>query len=439
MKAEVTREQLDTMLNWAIEEYNPDKKIMTAIKEKLKEKNFTIGEINKIINQHIAVEGMDLITVCIVLSAFYEVANENKLNPEKYFTEVEIDEAKNYKKIVEEENKDDIIEISEVKQVNDDFWVATMSYQGLAELYKKGQVIYDRETQRNSAIKEFRNKVIETISINRKAVNEIKDLMVKGLFIPNAITFNVLKTGKEEFNYNQRSEKLIIKNGVSIIDGFHRSLAIIQAVAENPNIDRKTIVYFTNFTAEKAKRFIVQEDKRNPIDKRHIKSIDVEKLENVVVKELNENMNSELKGKITTDRLLINRNLAWVLNDILADAIAYNFELKSRRDANNVSEWLIEGFNEIVGIYYEEFNDNLQETKDKTVLANPSIFVGYIAILKELQNNENWKQKLEDILKGIDFSKDNEIWNKDNLDMFSNTTGRVKIKNVSKYFGERCK
>jgi hypothetical protein len=78
-------------------------------------------------------------------------------------------------------------------------------------------------------------KLNRSITLNPKSTDEIFELMINRSFTANAITFNVLATGLEKFNYDEEDKVLTIdaddeNTNFDIIDGFHRSVAICRAM-----------------------------------------------------------------------------------------------------------------------------------------------------------------------------------------------------------------
>jgi hypothetical protein len=423
------REVLERALNELFDEYSANKRTVKKIKEDLVEHGINVGTTVGILNKSLPIETQSQVVLCLLAKSLFDATEEPIINPEQYFTDIEIEEANKFKREIDE--KKDYVDIEDIRQIDEDQWITIMTYKQVADLYATGKVRYNKETQRNTIFKEYGDKIIESININKTSVKEIKELMLKGLFIPNTLTFNILMTGKEDFKIDNRNKSMRIYDNLDIIDGFHRSLAGIEAVAENPDIEGVFEIRITNFNIEKCHRFIVQEDKKNKIDKRYIQTLNVENLENKIVKLVNEN-SGEMQGKITSN-IILYKNQGYVLTDVLADAIKQNFEIKSMRDVNKVAEYLIEGFNEIVGIFINDFK-NLETSRKNNVKTLSSIFAGYVTILAELYGNDNWKSKLETILNKIDFSNTNSIW--EQLDINNSSPSKSIFKKIIKYFRE---
>jgi len=423
------REALEKVLNDLFDEYSANKEVVNKIKQDLGVHGINVGTTIGILNKTLPIETQSQIVLCLITKSLFNATEESKINPEHYFTEIEIEEANKFKR--EFESQKDYVDIEDIRQVDEDQWITTMTYKQISDLYATGKVRYNKETQRNTIFKEYGDKIIESININKTSVKEIKELMLQGLFIPNTITFNILATGKEKFEIDNRNKSIRIYDNLDIIDGFHRSLAIIEAIAENPEVEQNIVVMVTNFNLEKCHSFIVQEDKKNKIDKRYIQTLNVENLENKIVKLMNENT-GELRGKITSN-IIVYRNQAYVLSDVLSDAIKNNFEIKSMRDVNNIAKYLIEGFNEIIGIFIDDFQ-NLETSRKNNVKTLSSTFVGYITLLAELRETNNWKSKLEETLNRIDFSNGNPIW--EQLNIYDSNLSKSNLKKIIKYFKE---
>jgi hypothetical protein len=423
------REILERVLNELFDEYSANREIVNKIKQDLVEHGISVGTTVGILNKSLPIETQSQVVLCLITKSLFHATEESKVNPEHFFTDIEIEEANKFKRKMDV--KHDYIDIEDVRQVAEDQWITIMTYKQISDLYATGKVRYNKETQRNTIFKEHGDKIIEAININKTSVKEIKEFMSQGLFIPNTLTFNILATGKENFKIDNRNKNIRVYDSLDIIDGFHRSLACLECVAENPEIEGTMEVRITNFNIDKCHRFIVQEDKKNKIDKRYIQTLNVENLENKVVKLLNENV-GDMQGRISNN-IVQYRNQAYVLSDVLADAIKHNFEIKSMRDVNKIAEYLTEGFNEIIGIFIDDFK-NLEVSRKSNTKTLSSTFIGYVTLLAELQNVDDWKVKLEQILNNIDFNNTNSIWQE--LDIYNSNPSKSTVKKIMKYFKE---
>lgn len=434
----IDREILEKELMLVCENIAKDKKIINKVEnELLKEHNILPGETRGLIDGTIPLMGVSLEMLFVLSKALYKYTKRENINPEKYFTEVEINEMANFHVVMDTE-KDKEVVFENVIQTAEDQFLTTISIQKLAELYKIGRIRYNPETQRNMKYIQYRGTVLKQINLNMTSVDAMKDAMLEGSYIPDEITLNILKTGEEKFHYNSTTQTLVVdaNSEIDVVDGFHRSYAILKALTINPNLDFNMELRIVNFDVAKAQRFIIQKNKQNKIAEMHLKSWQQEKLENQVVKKLNESTNNEMQWKITTDVNLLQYNRAYVMFDTLAEAIRQCFEIKSQRDVNRITEYLIEFFNELIGIKVDEFN-NLEKTKRDSILVYNNTFVGYIAIASELYNSENWRNKLETIVNKIDFSINNPKWEK--LGITSHKLTKRQMKEIIDYFKSLCR
>jgi hypothetical protein len=390
----VNREKLEDQLRIIVSKYSADKKLKSKVGDYFVVKGLFEATALNIFAQRTPIETLPELMLCIFSMALYKNLDEDKyrINPEKFFTELEIKEATKYK-FKKKQDANYPIVFEQIKQLNTNQWYTDMTAQQIKDLYDRRVVSYNPETQRQLKLKEQGGKIITQIDVNKESVQEIKKYLLDGKFFSNFITFNILENGEEEFEIVDGN--LRVNGGeLAIIDGFHRSLAIIDAVQENPNIDFKIGVVITHFDVETAQRFIVQEDKRNKINTKYIKSLNLENKSNTIVKKINENSKSNLKGQITTDKTYIKLGKGLIMFDVLSDSIELVFEPKENIDVINYSNYIIEGLNIIV-----ESNTKLLE-----VSHDEKLWVSYIVVLGELYGKENWQDSLLRMINSIDLA-----------------------------------
>lgn len=362
--------------------------------------------------------------------ALYQETQRELIKPNKYFTDFEIQQLDLFKYQIEELDRNKITEFNNARQVSDDQWHVIMSIQEIAKLFELNRISYNPSTQRESIFREHEDVVIVRPKVYTKNITEICKNMLNGTYIPDEITFNILLDGKEDYDY--KNGNLIVHSGqIDVIDGYHRSRAIIDAVSQNRDLKMNMEVRITHFTIEKAQRFIVQKNKQQKIDERHIKSIDNSKYEHAIVKRINESGKSDFQGKIATTSMSIRTGVAFVGFDLLSDVVKYNFIdskiVRNRKDVEKISNYLIDFMNEIYSIYYDEFE------KEKRNLINHNFgYIGFIALAAELYKDNHWEEKLKNTLNKIDFSIGNTNYRE--LIINEHRISYSTIKKVSKYF-----
>ena len=82
-------------------------------------------------------------------------------------------------------------------------------------------------------------------------------------------------------------------------DGYHRYIAACQTKDKNQSFDYPMELRIVNFTEDKAKQFIWQEDQKTKMRKIDSKSMNMNSAANIVVTRLNENIRCNLKGLIS--------------------------------------------------------------------------------------------------------------------------------------------
>lgn len=384
-------------------------KVLTQVKSDLLEVGILGGTVQDMFTQRITTEQLSDEVLYYLSDSLSKALDLETIKPERYFMDEEIEEIKrlNTTKLSGEDTLP--FKFYNVMKVDYDMFVTFISAKELADLYNKGRIRYRMETQRNATIIKRKGTLIQTPTINNRSIEEIKEQLLKGQFITNFITLNTIED--DTLEYDEKTGELKVNTILDILDGFHRSMGILRAVAESDGeINYTTGVVITNFDIDKAQRYIVQEDKKNKMSKRFIKYLNKDSKANIVVRKINEDSYSDLNGKIVTDKKFIRYGNALTLTDVMQQGIDSYFKFKTMSDINKLADYLIEGFNHIIGLYPEQFIDEVKKHKETSVIAHEHMFVGYLYILSELRGKNDWKNKLEKILSQINFDKDNPIW-----------------------------
>jgi len=429
------REVLESELSLIFDEYSANKEVVNKVKTNLAEHGISLGTTQGLLNKSLPMETQSQQVLYLLTHYLYVSTERESINPKNYFNDKEIEEGNAFKREVIEQ--EEYTELYPVLQIRNDQWITRMTRKEIADLWNYGKARYNKRTQRNTIIREYKNKMVEKVNINKTAIKKIYRLMKEDTYIPNMVTFNIpLSSDENLYEYDDKSLKMRISSILHATDGFHRDMAILGIVADNINPEEYMEVRITHFSEDKCHTFMLQEDIRNPLDARFKKSIE-DSYENSVVKQLNEK--GELKGKITTNLLIYTHNEAYVLYDTMLNTID-DFQLKNQRDANKLVDYLVEGFTEIIGIFYDDFN-NLEKSRKENVKTLSSTFIGYVALLESLKDIKDWKVKLEDVLNKIDFNLVNPIWTDENNTDFIKITesnpSKSTIKRIKKYFKDQ--
>ncbi len=231
-------------------------------------------------------------------------------------------------------------------QIANDQWIGSIDNTLLMQLRAAQLINYDVSTQRTMTRLIRGDKEVYKITLNQKAVAAINENLKEKLFIPNTLTFNIPEDVESEFYYDQDSMELVIKSltHANVIDGFHRYIAACKASDADPCFEFNWELRIVNFSDDKAKNFIYQEDKKTPMKKVDSNSMNMNDAANIVVTKLNENARCNIKG-------LINRNEGLINFGEMSELIRFFFFKEiNKKESNNlliisIVKYLCECFN----------------------------------------------------------------------------------------------
>jgi len=317
---------------------------------------------------------------------------------------------------------------------------ATVEQIGRLRMYGYLQVV--PEAQRQSTKIMVGNEILNKIHVNYNRVNKIAELISKNKYYYNDIRFNLVNDGESEFIINEDKGTLILPKDGSVIipDGNHRSIACEVAITDYE--DKKDIfsnnkfpILFTHYPVIVVKEIVSQEWNREPIPKRHeksMKSSNGSKIVDLIILKAGEDADERYAGQIVTTKDEISRGNGVILKDMLIDAIStiYNTETANYDSPiarSNLSKWLIEFSNQVVYILGDDYS-NIEKTKKTKWSASSEAWCGFVALSFYLQNDKDWALKLVQILNNVDFDK-SKIPTKSNYNAKT-------IKDMSMFFKE---
>lgn len=406
MKLNYTIQDLRDSLKKAIYESTVNSKDQHEIIAQISKRGYELGFISGVLEGNVLLDSLSLVDLGVFALEIYKISSLGYINPEIFLTDVEMDMIKKYKKDKGSVSLEYPVVFENVRQISYDMWSAIIPAKLIASLGNSNMLNYEFDTQREARVIETDEGIILTPTINTKSVNEIKERLLTGTFIQDELTFNLPYENRDNFKWDATNNRWILLNGkLNIIDGYHRYLAITAALREK-NIDYNFEVRLTNFDDDKARRFIVQKDKQNPIDKEYIKSIDESDYVTQIINQLNQNSRSDLRGKITTDRKTIYDGYSLVTFDILYKSIEKLWQPKSIGEVDNITDYLRTFYNRLMYLYPDDFSLKIRSSSKDNSLANEKMFIVYTVMAKKLENNNEWKEELKDIMKKIDINNE---------------------------------
>ncbi len=349
-----------------------NEKMINKLSEKMASHGYSKGEIIEFVYDNGNQKKLGSIDSILIAKYLVDAGfTKGEINPTEYYTTQEINTA-----LQHFEDKETGIKLpltlDNVLQVGYGEYLTTIHISLLFKLYESGLIVYNFETQRDAKLKKSNNgSVIKVANVNKKSVEEITDLIVKGTYIPDALTLNLLAgTGNdgEELTYSPKKNELTIHEGASIdiLDGFHRLNAIREAYKLNPDLDIVFPLQVKNYDARKARQFVGQTNTVNVMPKQYVQQLKMDTHEDFVVTELM--ARSELKDRVSQRGTLSTKTGRHVTSlKKLTDAIAAVFNINSKREAMRLISKLTVYFDELIGLYIDEnieYEDSIFSIED---------------------------------------------------------------------------
>lgn len=113
MKVNKNREQLEFELSKILKEFVADRDFTNNIKEEMMQHGISPGLTQGLINESRSLETQPMVILCILTSKVHRITENERINPENWFTDIEIKEAKRYKRDITN-NKVEYIEIDNI-------------------------------------------------------------------------------------------------------------------------------------------------------------------------------------------------------------------------------------------------------------------------------------------------------------------------------------
>lgn len=440
------REKIEDALIPILQNIKIHRNKVDAIKKRLLENDVFEGETSNLIINPENVKNVDIRLLCLLTKAIQDELGYQTINVDDYFTKSEIKDSLQYTSLLDYASNGSQLplERSEVISYDSSTFMTKMSVQTINELLQGGDLYYNFDTQRESKYVERKNKVIRVPKVNKKAVREIAQHLLNGTLIKTTLVFNAAPNTSdegEELIYNSRKNVLMITEGtrLDILDGYHRTLAIQQALLTKPDLDFDFPVLITNYSTKKAQMYIGQIALATPISLTKAKAMRSERRSDEAVQTLIE-QSSELKGRISDSEFVHSSNNQIVSYNVLTDTIEQEFEMTKKIDAIKVGEYLSKFFDYLFGIYSDEFIDNVKEVSKISIINSNNMFVGYVALASRLYKHKaNLSvSDIQNVISKIDFSKDNPMWKELNIldDKGNFVKTNVARKNIEKFFKE---
>ena len=290
------RSELESFIRKQCETVCLNRKNVKAASAVMQEKhNFSIGDATNLLSLRSSLENQTEFVLFCILEALAEVSKTVHVN--EWFTTKEI---KTYSKTRMEEDELEFPLSIKCYRVAPDQYCGVADVKFLMALRKAQLINYNINAQRT--MKRIIRGGTESyqIALNKNAVSQIRSALESDTYIPNVMTLNIPVVEESDFYYSEKDAELVIRklNHFDMTDGYHRYIAMCQASDANPDFNYPIELRIVNFSDDKAKQFIFQEDQKTKMKKVQSDSMNMNAPANIVTERLNQDVLFNLNGKI---------------------------------------------------------------------------------------------------------------------------------------------
>lgn len=189
-------------------------------------------------------------------------------------------------------------------KIADDQYIGSITTDMLMHLREAQMINYNVNAQRVQHMAIVGGMEVYKISLNRAAVRAIKESFQNGTYIPNTVTLNIPIKETSIFSYDESKSELVIKSleSFDITDGYHRYVAIAQLKDSDPTFNYPMEVRITNFSDDRSRSFIWQEDQKTRMTKVESDSMNMNTASNIVLNRMQNDSNFVLKDNVSRNR-----------------------------------------------------------------------------------------------------------------------------------------
>ena len=324
------------------------------------EKGFNPKDITLLFDEKKYIEEFDeMKTICISKTLYEYYNNNEKLNPNRYYSVPTLEMYKNY--IITSEVVDKI-KINNVIQINQEEYIGILTYEDIYKYMNASMFCYTLSAQRQPTYKKMGDKYVAVPTIDDKAVNSIAETVLKEQLESTQIILSYIiddtHIPKIKFNpFFENIGELIIEEVLSIIDGYHRvagiNLGVIKYLAETGKyLNGYITVKILISDLAKARANVVQSFKRASTSEEYLRSITQDDKSNFLDKIIN-------ISKTFKDNIALTYEEAKALNKLTYRTLLLDIVDKMSIDFSNMSEVIIKSkkISEQFDILYDFLKD----------------------------------------------------------------------------------
>ena len=408
----LSEKELDIRIDETIKKNIDNRKLQQDINTEFAKKGLDQRIAKCLFNRTKLVGDISKMEKMTLANCMHSFLNDNRFNLKKYYEHKDIVEWMNYREV---EERVEVITCEKFRMVDEYEYHGDLTFEQIYTYMKNSLFLYYPETQRSGVYSNKRQKgCVREVNINRKAVNEIADLILKDEFETTEIILNCMQFEGHEskFKFIPKFENIgdiIIKPNYdlddfyyticTILDGYHRILGICKAYEKKLEMGEKLekVISCKLVLAdlERAKRIVSSVFKRTDDDKSWLKTLDVNdytKFADAVI-----SSSKTLKGKVSNvyEECKVEGTVTY--KALIIDTIKkLDIDVSNRSSVLFTSRKIGDKL-DLIYEYIKESNNNsfFDECAD-----NPNIFCGYITLAYLLKDKELDFEKLE-LLKNI--------------------------------------
>lgn len=250
-------------------------------------------------------QASEFVLFCL-LESIEKITEKSKTKIDEFFT---MQEFKMYKNSKYEVEKIKFPLRLKMIQVTNDQWIGKIDTKTLM-LFRAAQMInYNANAQRTMQRVVKGETEIYKITIESSTVSALKELFIKNIYIPTPFTLNIPQDMESDFYYDEDKCELVINSlkYFDITDGYHRYVTScnIHDSIEYKDFNYSMELRIVNFSDDKAKQFIYQENQVTKMKKIHSDSYNMNNQANIVATRLNESPMCNLQGMINRNQGII--------------------------------------------------------------------------------------------------------------------------------------
>lgn len=275
--------------------------------------------------------------------------------------------------------------------VTSDQWIGATNTDFFMNLRKFQMINYNKNAQRTMTKKMVNGTISLVPTVNKTAVGKISNAFDNGDYISDTITLGIVEEANPDFYYDEETCELVINkiDYFDIPDGYHRYLGMGISKEKDNSFVYPMEIRIINFTEDKTKQFIFQQDQKTKMRKVDSNSMNMNSPANIVLERLNDDSKFCFRKQI-------NRNNGKINFPMFATVVDYYyFKFLKKRGQNIINKEIIQTEKELcegINSLSANYNDllDIEELNMQQLM-----LIGYLIKNRKINNVENYFKRLD--------------------------------------------